>query len=137
MDPLDFLRPARNLSESGQEAEWRTSIGRSYYAVFNHVCVKVEPMQPFPSMDPENHRRAIHYLTKANNQQLQTVGQTLKDLRKARNSADYDMDATVSQADGQLALVKANRALQKLEAVNTAAFQAAIGGIPTYRRREP
>src|SRR3990167_3057326 len=135
MDPLEFLRVARNLSGSTQEPEWRTTIGRSYYAVFNHVRLQLEPIKPFPPMDPENHQRAVHYLTKANNPQLQSVGQTLKDLRTSRNNADYDMNAIIGQTDGQLALRWADRALEKLRALNAGAFKAAIAAIPTYHSK--
>ena len=36
MDALEFLKVAKELI-NGSEANWRMSIGRSYYAVFNHL----------------------------------------------------------------------------------------------------
>lgn len=134
MNALEFLRVARALNGSAQEAEWRTSIGRSYYALFLHLRLRLEPIKPFPK-DDEDHQRVVHYLTNANDRNLQSVGQTVKDLRTSRNEADYDMDAAVAQTQSQLTLTIAAKAIEKLGAVTPAALKALIGAIPTYRSR--
>ena len=132
MDPLDFLRPARDLSKSAQEAERRTSIGRSYFAVFNHVRIRLEPLKPLPETS-DVHNIVVRYLTFANNKELQSVGQTLKDLRTSRNEADYNMKATIIQDQSRLALSKAERAIEKSRDITEATFTAAIRAQATHR----
>jgi len=134
MDPLDFLRVARNLSGLGQEAEWRTSVGRSYYALFNNLRLKLEPIKPFPG-DEEDHQRVVYYLMKANNRDLQSVGQWLKDLRNSRNDADYRMNVVVGQDQSRLAITRADKAIAKFTGVNAATLRVVIGAIATYRSR--
>jgi hypothetical protein len=45
------------------------------------------------------------------------------------------MNAIIGQTDGQLALKWADRALEKLRALNAVAFKAAIAAIPTYHSK--
>lgn len=132
MDPLDFLRPARDLSGSAQEAERRTSIGRSYFAVFNHVRIRLEPLKRLPETS-DVHNVVVRYLTSANNNELQSVGQTLKDLRTSRNEADYNMEATIIEDQSRLALSKAEKAIKKSQDIPEATFTAAIRAQATHR----
>lgn len=134
MDPLEFLRVAHGLINSAaQEAGWRTSIGRSYFAVFNHVRIRLEPLKPLPKTD-DVHSLVVRYLTSANNRELHSVGRTLMDLRTSRNQADYDMAATVVQDQSRLALAKAESAIAKSKAVSDAMFTAVINAQPTHRK---
>ena len=41
-DPLGFLKVAENLSNGNNEAQFRTSVSRSYYSVFLATREKVE-----------------------------------------------------------------------------------------------
>ena len=127
---------AKDLSGSGQEAEWRTSIGRSYFAVFNHLRNRLKPLKPLPTTD-DIHGLVVKYLTSANNRELHSVGQVLKDLRTSRNEADYDLAAAIAQDQSRLAASKAERAIEKFEAVPNATFAAAIRAQPTYRKDPP
>ena len=90
MNPLDFLIVARRLSSSAKESDARTSIGRTYYALFNHLKIKIEPIKEVP-VSSEAHQALVRYLLKSNNKTLSSVGQCLNDLRKNRNDADYKM----------------------------------------------
>ena len=134
MEPLEFLSVARNLSQSDREPEWRTSVGRSYYAVFNHLRLKLEPMKQLPRTD-EDHQAVVQYLTAANNADLQSVGQSLKDLRTSRNLADYDMQTAVGQDESRVALARADRAIEKFGKVNETALRAAMSALATYRSK--
>ncbi|HWW84908.1 MAG TPA: hypothetical protein VNZ26_14960 [Vicinamibacterales bacterium] len=132
MDPLDFLTIARTFSASAIEAERRMSIGRSYYALFNHLRGHLELYKPF-AKDDEDHQRAVHYLTGANNTDLKAVGQWLRDLRTQRNTADYDMSTAVDDNACQLALQRADRALAKFSGVPAGLFEALVKAQVTYR----
>ena len=134
MDPVEFLAVARRLSGSVDEAALRTSVGRSYYAVFNHLRLRLEPIKPFPG-DVDDHKRAVYYLVGANNRDLQSIGQTLKDLRTSRNEADYRMNTVINQGQGRLALAKAEKAIEKSGRVSEATLTAAITALQTYPSR--
>jgi hypothetical protein len=135
MEPAEFLRVARSLAESNAEAEWRTSIGRSYFAVFNQVRRRIAPIKTLPTTD-EVHALVVGYLQNANNQDLRLVGQALHDLRISRNEADYDLDVDVDQTRSRFAVAKATKAMQRFTDLNQTLFVAAIQSQPT-RRREP
>lgn len=134
MDPLEFLTVARSLSGSDQESERRTSVGRSYYAVFNHLRLKLEPIKPLPATH-EAHQAVVQYLLNANNVELRSVGQSLNDLRTSRNVADYDMGAAVEKDQSRLELARADKAVAKFTGVNEVILRAAILAQPTYRSR--
>ena len=134
MDPLDFLNVAASLCESGEEAERRTSVGRSYFALFNHLRIKLAAITQIPTTD-EAHQAVVHYLTHANNRNLSSVGQSLRDLRSSRNVADYKLDGTVDQADSRVALVKAKSAFGKLSTVGDNALRSAVQAVPAFRSR--
>ena len=136
MDPLDFLEVARSLSGANGESEWRTSVGRSYFAVFNQARLRVEPLKALPG-DHEAHRALVYYLTSAPNRDLSSVGQYLKDLRMSRNEADYDMQTAVSDQYSRVALGKADRAVTALAGVTDGALRAALAALATYRSGQP
>ena len=134
MDPLEFLEVARNFRNSTVEAETRTAIGRSYFALFNFVRAKLEAFKKFPGT-ADDHDHLVHYLTFANDLKLKTVGQYLRDLRAMRNIADYRMELLMRQADGRLMFAKAEKALETLRQVNDGRLKAEIDAQPTYRGR--
>ena len=133
MDPLNFLGVARTLSETDQESNLRTSVGRSYFAVFNHFRLRLDSLKPLPKTQ-EDHSLVVRYLTQAPNSELKSVGQTLSDLRKSRNEADYDMDVVVGQDQSRLALAKAERAIDKSQRVTEDTLKAAMKALPIFRR---
>ncbi len=134
MDPLAFLDVARSLSGSAHESDTRTSVGRSYFAVFNHLRERLSPLKPFPG-DPEDHQRVLHYLMGANSPALRSVGQTLNDLRASRKHADYDMNMVIDQQQSKLAVTRADSAVAKSQGVDAGHLKALIQAIPTYRSR--
>ena len=134
MDPLDFLNVAANLCETGEEAERRTSVGRSYFALFNHLRIKLDAITQIPAT-AEAHQAVVHYLTQANNRDLSSVGQSLRDLRSSRNVADYQLKDSVAQADSRVALVRARNAVDKLRTVGDNALRNAVQAVPAFRSR--
>ena len=134
MDPLDFLNVAADLCESGEEAEHRTSVGRSYFALFNHLRIKLDTITQVPKTN-EAHQAVVHYLTGANNRNLSSVGQSLRDLRSSRNAADYQLEDPVAQADSRVALARAKNAVDKLRTVGDNALRNAVQAVPSFRSR--
>lgn len=109
MDPADFLTVAGKLHQSSQEAERRTSIGRSYYALYNLVHETLLRLGIKLTASGEDHQLLVFYLTRCPPRAVDaaTVGQVLNDLRTARNKADYDMTATVNNQNSEFVFKKA------------------------------
>ena len=134
MDPLDFLNVANRLKNSSEEEDRRTSVSRSYYAVFNHLRPKIDQFKPLPGWD-QDHRALVEYLTRVNLPELQSVGQALKDLRDSRNDADYEMGQTCDASKASLACRKAENAIAKFSKINAVQLRAALDAIATIKPR--
>jgi hypothetical protein len=132
LDPLDFLAIARRFETSAAESERRTSVGRSYYAVFNHLRKRLEPLKPLPTT-VDAHTLVSKYLADANNRDLKSLAQTLNDLRRSRNVADYEMETVVEEAQSRLACQRATNAIRKSQDVPAGTLRAAIDTLPTHR----
>ena len=130
MDPLDFLKVACNLHESDHESDRRTSIGRSYFALFNYLRRKVESVKNVPASD-EAHQAVVHYLEGANDRDLQSVGQSLRNLRASRNKADYHLDESVGHDASRVALARAKRAVKKFDSLGNRATSV-LQSVPTF-----
>jgi uncharacterized protein (UPF0332 family) len=96
MNGRDFLPVARRLLAAADEADWRSAVSRAYYAAF-HVARRLLSDLNFtvPHAD-----RAHGYLwlrlSNCGDPQVQAAGQQLKDLRRERNWADYEVARPLS-----------------------------------------
>ncbi len=132
MDPLDFLNVADGLCNSDAESDRRTSVGRSYFALFNCLRTKLEGIATLPAND-EAHKAVAYYLRRANNRELASIGQSLTDLRVSRNGADYELESVVDRADSQLALARARRAVSKLQALGDGRLANCVRAVPSFQ----
>ena len=109
MNPSDFNIVAYNLahSKTSTAAEFRSSISRSYYAVFhvgvdilNDIGIKVDT-------GPASHGDVVQKLNHTNDRELKIVGSQLNDLRSARIQADYRLnDTNIENPDKAKAVVQ-------------------------------
>jgi len=101
MNFRDFLLVAQGLSEEKTEAEWRSGISRSYYALF-HVASDLLTMLGFrvPRMD-RGHAFLWLRLSNSSNPDISQAGRDLNKLRSDRNTADYDKRPAISQTDAE------------------------------------
>lgn len=90
----EFLDIARNLHSQGnantlpQEAAYRCSISRSYYAAFCHSrCYATAKMQYMPEWNEDDHKKLRIHLSKRG---LRDVSRSLDRMRQWRNDCDYD-----------------------------------------------
>ena len=95
MEGKDFLEVANRLFKSAHEADRRTSVSRSYYAVFNHVKTVLESFGITLSSDASTHQKICQYLRNSGLDEAEGAAQNLSSLRTTRNDADYDMKASV------------------------------------------
>jgi hypothetical protein len=118
MDAREFLPIAERMSTSANEAERRTSIGRSYYGLFHVLLGALSDRGVIFRETPEVHRNLIAYLTKGRNKVAASVGAVLKDLRQERNRADYRLKEICNAKSSEFVYQKAMKALRQFESIS-------------------
>jgi uncharacterized protein (UPF0332 family) len=97
MTGTDFLPLANRLATSPSEAEWRTAIGRAYYAAF-HVARQL--LEELGFRVPKADRAHAYLSMRLNNcgdTPMQQAAADLHSLRSLRNQADYDLQRPIRQ----------------------------------------
>lgn len=125
MDALEFLKIAKKLIKGG-EAHWRTSISRSYYAVFNHLkkeCISLGIAIP---KSGKGHNELYLNFYNSGIQDAQDIGAKINDLRSQRVTADYELNSTVSKQTADFTLRKAEGVIAKYPAIDKTALKAGI-----------
>jgi hypothetical protein len=132
IDPLKFLEIAERYKNSGHEHERRTSIGRSYYGVYNFLWTELRKagVHRFRG-DGKDHTRMVHFLSKCQNYHAGLVAGFLKTLKSARRTADYEMEQTVAESKSEFIHGRAIRAVETFQKVpNWASVAAVINQLP-------
>lgn len=132
MDALDFLDVANRLRDSEQESDRRTSVGRSYFALYNHVRTKLSNFLQIPDRE-DAHRAVAYYLTGTNHPNIRQVGQSLRDLRRSRNTADYNLETAVEIDQSRTAARRARRAVDRIDGVNDQTLRNAVIAVPRFQ----
>lgn len=139
MDPAAFLDIAQQWQVSDSEAERRTSIGRSYYTLFNILRQSLSSRGVHFRSGSDVHRQLVDYLTRCRHREAARIGGILKDLRVQRNQADYDMNITINTSQSQLAYRRAQDAIDRFNALSQTDLQTIITHIqalsPSRRQR--
>ncbi len=115
MDPREFLTLAQQLSLAATEAAWRSAISRAYYAAF-HVARQL--LEDFGFAVPQADRAHAYLwlrLSNCGDPLVQNAGRGLKDLRRDRNWADYDLAHPMRQSLSQNQRSFAARIIQTLQ----------------------
>lgn len=84
LDPLDFLKLARELGHDSDEAHLRTAVGRAYYALFLIARTKTGTRGT-----NKVHTRVIEAVRKR--KEYKSIGSYLDSLRRLRTVADYEL----------------------------------------------
>ena len=117
MDARKFLPIAERYRRSSDEAERRTSAGRSYYAVFNVTLAALSEKGVNFGGTAEDHQKLIAYMKKARSRAAASIADVLKDLRKERNDADYGLNSTFNESRSMYAYLKASDAVSQFDAI--------------------
>lgn len=107
MDPIDFFKVANQLSGLSEEASWRTSIGRSYYALFNFIKDELKNIGVGVSEGPNGHGEVKIFLSNSGIQEAEKLGSQIGDLHSARRMSDYAMEKVITQKTAILNYSKA------------------------------
>lgn len=116
MNERDFLQVAALLAAEQTEADWRSSVSRTYYAVF-HVARRLLIDLGFAV--PRDEKAHIFLYRRLNNSahpQVAAAGRELGTLRDHRNRCDYDLYLSIPQRLAAGELQAARNTIQILDA---------------------
>jgi uncharacterized protein (UPF0332 family) len=92
----DFLPLAKQLASGTTEAEWRTSVSRSYYAAFHVTRELLAALGFVVPRDDKAHHHLYMRLNNCGHISVKTAAGKLFALRRRRNQADYDLSLSVN-----------------------------------------
>ncbi|MBI5789281.1 MAG: HEPN domain-containing protein [Candidatus Schekmanbacteria bacterium] len=119
MNPIDFIELADELKTSEKEAKRRTAISRCYYGAYNYLKQFFVESGIDISESADGHKQLVDYLSHSNVTKTQIIGEQIKNLRKERNSADYNMSIqSFDKNKTQLLVVKAKNAIDNFNKIN-------------------
>jgi len=118
MNAREFFPIAERMSTSANEAERRTSIGRSYYGLFHVLLGALSDRGIIFRETPDDHQNLIVYLTKGRNKVAASVWAVLKDLRQERNRADYRLREICTARSSEFVYLKTMKALGQFESIS-------------------
>ncbi|MCX7068131.1 MAG: hypothetical protein NTW85_10630 [Methylococcales bacterium] len=120
----DFLTSAEILLQNtdNKEIDFRNVISRSYYAVFHLAKEKLTVLADIETMEePDNngsHNAIIDKFYRHNNRSIHAYGKIIKDLKKQRHIADYDIDKDILRNETAEHFNNAKHLITKLKKLN-------------------
>ncbi len=134
MNPLDFLDTAARLisTESATEADARSAISRSYYALYHHILSWWKGHDRFPDYKDRGHAKIQMALLNAGIPDVSTFSRNLKDLNNERRKADYELALTFDVESGRTILERARFAISTFDGLDKIALSE---GIEDYLRK--
>ena len=130
MNHLDFLDTAAKLISTGNvtEADIRSAISRSYYAVYHHVLLWWKGNSRFPDYKDRGHIKMQMALFNAGISAVRDFSRDLKYLGSERRRTDYELILRFNLEDGQNILNLARRAIPTFNAINKVELREGIEG---------
>jgi uncharacterized protein (UPF0332 family) len=92
MNPREFHGLAEQLAHGSTPAEFRTAIGRAYYAAFNVAADGLRTLGFRPGKGGAAHGEVARCMWNAGNPTITAAADKLNSLHSLRNRADYQMD---------------------------------------------
>lgn len=117
MEGKAFLNTAQKLVQMRDEPALRSAVSRAYYAAYN-CCIDLARQLGFHfGKDTPSHEKIYQYLRNCGIEVVQAAAIDLKELRKRRNEADYDMASTKfkNHIECQWDLVHAQSVISQIE----------------------
>ena len=134
MNHLDFLDTAERLivTEKPTEADIRSAISRSYYAVYHHVLLWWKSNHRFPDYKDRGHAKIQLALYNAGIPTVVDFSKDLKELNINQRKADYELALKFDLDVGETILDLAHRAISIFDAIDKGALSE---GIEDYLRK--
>ena len=120
MNPLDFLNTAARLiaMDKPTEADIRSAISRSYYAVYHYVLLWWKSNARFPDYKDRGHTKIQLALFNAGIPAARDFSITLKLLNAHRREADYELAIRFNLERGQTIFDRAHHAIAAFDALD-------------------
>ena len=134
MNHLDFLDTATRLMtrDAPTEADIRSAVSRSYYAVYHHVLAWWEGSNRFPNYKDRGHAKIQMAFFNAGMPEARDFSTILRTLNKHRREADYELVISFDLQDGQSILNLARNAVAAFDGLDKTALSE---GILNYLQR--
>jgi len=134
MNHLDFLDTAEKLisTENATEAEIRSAISRSYYAIYHHVLLWWKSNDRFPNYIDRGHAKIQMTIFNAGIPASRTFSSNLRRLNHDRRKADYELGIRFDLKNGQRILARARLAIADFDAIDKTTL---ADGIEDYLRK--
>ncbi len=134
MNPFDFLTLAKSLRQGKDEASWRTSISRSYYAVFHFVRSELSNKGVPMSSGPQAHGEIRTFLANCGVADAESLSSKIGDLHEQRLTADYKLNHKPSVTDktAETVLLKASEVWSAFQVLDKNMVAA---GIQSFRAK--
>lgn len=131
MDPADFLNVSSRLWTSAAEEDRRTSISRSYYALYLVLYLDLSTQGVQFRNGGKDHRWLSRSLMNCSDANAYKVGQELANRHADRITADYQMNTVIELARSEFAYKSARAMLEFYRALNAADLNALVQAIKT------
>ncbi len=105
-DWKEYIKLAEELKQHYDEKYLRTSVSRAYYGVFC-ICRNQKGYGYYKKGDV--HQITISTYKNSDNKDEKWIGKLLDDIRKQRNSADYDGDKEITTGLAERSISKAKK----------------------------
>ena len=134
MNHLDFLDTATRLMarDVPTEADIRTVVGRSYYAVYHHVLSWWRDNESFPHYRDRGHAKIQMAFFNAGIPDARDFSTILRTLNRHRREADYELAIYFNLEDGQSILNLAHNAIAAFDGLDKTALSE---GMLNYLQR--
>lgn len=134
MNHLDFLDTAARLMarDVPTEADIRSAISRSYYAVYHHVLAWWENSNRFPNYRDRGHAKIQIAFFNAEIPAAKDFSIALKTLNAHRQEADYELTIRFNLKRGQRIVDLAHRTIAAFDRLDKTALSE---GILNYLQR--
>jgi hypothetical protein len=121
MQGREFLDLARELLVGTKAIHWRGAVIHAYYALLLECRDRMERWGLPPLTRQQVHAQVRLRLIYSTNSDLKSIGFTLEELGKHRNSASYDLQPLprfATDADARTDVTSATQALALLDAID-------------------
>lgn len=113
IDSLEYLTLAKEILQFNNEAAYRTTASRAYYACFHFSKDMASSLDDAGGTGM--HERHIRKFTKSVSNGAKGVGYMLQQSHSVRVKADYKLDCDFEISNAEAAILSAERLIQKIE----------------------
>jgi len=119
LNPEEFFKTAEKLKDSDKESDLRTSMGRSYYAIFLHFREYLLKLGIVSKQKKGMHFFVQACLSNSRVKEAQSLSTELHELEQKRTKADYNLNAKITPKEAADTLKDAQEAVGKFHSLMT------------------